>query len=265
LSGGLSARIKGIDLHVPAEMATPALARKLDDGSYEADEARAASLCVREGFRVLELGAGLGFVTAVCAQGTAPENILAIEANPALIPVIEDTLARNGAQGATVLHGAVVPRADEGATAPFHVADEMQASRLGAKARKERRCALGRLSRPDPCASTACRPDRYRRSGGGPVRSAVALPACGICVMELHPRRYPPRVIKKIVDAMSRRWTMTYDPGHLRVFSTHQAGRRGDVGDHEVAVDGRLGALGQGDRLIVMVSPTFRPSRSMVM
>ncbi|MCU4654833.1 FkbM family methyltransferase [Roseibacterium sp. SDUM158016] len=214
MSGGLSARIKGIDLHVPAEMATPALARKLDDGSYEADEARAASLCVREGFRVLELGAGLGFVTAVCAKGTAPENILAVEANPALIPVIEDTLARNGAQGATVLHGAVVPRADEGATAPFHVADEMQASRLGAKGARNVEVPLVgfhdllRAHRPHVVLIDieGAEAQLFDRPWRCPLR---------FCVIELHPRRYPPRAVKRIVDAMSA-MSMTYDPAASR-------------------------------------------------
>jgi tRNA G37 N-methylase Trm5 len=91
----------------------------LRDGTYEADEANAAERCVKEGFRVLELGAGIGYVTAICARRTAPENVLAVEANPALIPVIEDNLARNGAQDVTVLHGAVVARAEEGQTTPF--------------------------------------------------------------------------------------------------------------------------------------------------
>jgi FkbM family methyltransferase len=195
-------------------MATPALARKLDDGSYEADEARAASLCVREGFRVLELGAGLGFVTAVCAQGTAPENILAVEANPALIPVIEDTLARNGAQGATVLHGAVVPRADEGATAPFHVADEMQASRLGAKGARNVEVPLVgfhdllRAHRPHVVLIDieGAEAQLFDRPWRCPLR---------FCVIELHPRRYPPRAVKRIVDAMSA-MSMTYDPATSR-------------------------------------------------
>jgi tRNA G37 N-methylase Trm5 len=90
----------------------PLVAERLRDGTYEADEANAAERCVKEGFRVLELGAGIGYVTAICARRTAPENVLAVEANPALIPVIETNLARNGAQDVTVLHGAVVARAD---------------------------------------------------------------------------------------------------------------------------------------------------------
>jgi protein-L-isoaspartate O-methyltransferase len=69
---------------------------RLRDGSYEADEANAAERCVKEGFRVLELGAGIGYVTAICARRTAPENVLAVEANPALIPVIRATLRATG-------------------------------------------------------------------------------------------------------------------------------------------------------------------------
>jgi hypothetical protein len=35
------------------------------------------------------------------------------------------------------------------------------------------------------------------------------------CVLELHPRHYPPRAIKRIVDAMSA-MSMTYDPAVSR-------------------------------------------------
>jgi 16S rRNA A1518/A1519 N6-dimethyltransferase RsmA/KsgA/DIM1 with predicted DNA glycosylase/AP lyase activity len=111
-----------VDIHLPPTVTAPLVNQKLRDGTYEADEANAAERCVKDGFRVLELGAGIGYVTAICARRTAPENVLAVEANPALIPVIEDTLARNGAGAATVLHGAVVPRAAEGET-PFRVQD----------------------------------------------------------------------------------------------------------------------------------------------
>jgi FkbM family methyltransferase len=130
---GLDTQINGVEIHLPPSVTAPLVVERLRDGSYEADEANAAERCVKDGFRVLELGAGIGYVTAICARRTAPENVLAVEANPALIPVIESNLARNGAQGVTVLHGAVVARAEEGQKASFRVQDHFPASRLASE------------------------------------------------------------------------------------------------------------------------------------
>jgi FkbM family methyltransferase len=211
---GLSAQINGIDIHLPPDVTGPLVNQKLRDGSYEADEANAAERCVKEGFRVLELGAGIGYVTAICARRTAPENVLAVEANPALIPVISDTLARNGAQGATVLHGAVVPRASEGETVAFRVQDHFPASRLAADGgRSVEVPAIGfhdllRAHRPHVVLMDieGAEAQLFDRPWKCPLR---------FCVLELHPHHYPPRAIKRIVDAMSA-MSMTYDPAVSR-------------------------------------------------
>lgn len=206
----LTAQINGVNLHLPADVTTPLIARKLRDGSYEADDARAAERCVQEGFRVLELGAGIGYVTALCARRTAPENILAVEANPVLIPVIEANLARNGATEATVLHAAVAARAEEGQTAQFHIADQFPASRLAAMG--GRRIEVPLIGIHD--LLRAHRPHVVLMDIEGAEAHLFDRPwRCPLryCVMELHPRHYPPRAIKRIVDAMSA-MSMTYDP-----------------------------------------------------
>ena len=55
---GLRTEINGVEIHLPSSEAAPLVARALRDGTYEGDEANAAERCVREGFRVLELGGG---------------------------------------------------------------------------------------------------------------------------------------------------------------------------------------------------------------
>lgn len=211
---GLDVTINGVDVSVPAEMTTPLLARKLREGSYEADEARAAEHCVKEGFRVLDLGAGIGYVTTLCARRTAPENILAVEAHPGLVPVLEETLRRNGAGDATVLHGAVAPRAEQGETAPFHLADQFTASRLAA--RDGRRVDVPLIGFHD--LLRAHRPHVVLMDIEGAEAQLFDRPwRCPLrfCVLELHPRRYPLRAIQRIVDAMST-MSMTYDPATSR-------------------------------------------------
>jgi predicted methyltransferase len=73
---GLDTQINGVEIHLPPSVTAPLVVERLRDGSYEADEANAAERCVKDGFRVLELGAGIGYVTAICARRTAPENVL---------------------------------------------------------------------------------------------------------------------------------------------------------------------------------------------
>jgi FkbM family methyltransferase len=211
---GIDVTIGGVHLSLPAEVTTPPLARRLREGSYEADEARAAKHCVKEGFRVLELGAGIGYVTALCGRRTAPENILAVEAHPGMVPVLEDTLARNGAAGATVLHAAVVPSAEEGRTVAFHLADEFPASRLGACGGRQVEVPvigfhdLLRAHRPHVVLMDieGVEARLFDRPWRCPLR---------FCVLELHPKRYPARAIQRIVDAMSA-MSMTYDPATSR-------------------------------------------------
>jgi FkbM family methyltransferase len=206
-------RLNGVDLGLPDDLATPAIVQKLTDGTYEEDEANAALRCVRPGFRVLELGAGLGYVTALCAQRTAPENVMSVEANPALLPVIAANLARNGLRGVKLVHGAVTGATAPGGTALFAVSGGFTGSALDGRGRRLRVPlisvhALIREHKPhvvlmDVEGAEALMFDRLWTC---PLR---------FCVMELHPKKYPPSVIKTIVDAMSQ-MGMTYDPATSR-------------------------------------------------
>jgi FkbM family methyltransferase len=203
-------QINGVSLAVPTAFATPAIAAKLTDGSYEADEARAADRCVRPGFRVLDLGSGLGYVATLCAQRAGAENVLTVEANPDLLPVIEANLAANGQAGASVLHGAATGPATEGATAPFHLSDGFTGSSLGGAGRRTVEVPL--IAITDLIRSH--RPHVILMDVEGAEAQMFDRPwKCPLrfFVLELHPKKYPASVIKKIVDFMSA-MDMTYDP-----------------------------------------------------
>lgn len=202
--------INGVSLGLPAGLANASILEKLSDGSYEADEARAVGRCVRPGFRVLELGAGLGYVGTLAALKSAPENILSVEANPDLLPVIRANHARNGVAEISLLHGAVVGQAEEEATAPFHIAGGFTGSRLGARGGRQVDVPLIgfheliRAQRPHVVLMDVegAEAAYFDRSWKCPLR---------FCVMEIHPKQYDAAVVKKIVDRMSA-MDMTYDP-----------------------------------------------------
>lgn len=218
MSGDLSApqtplrqfEINGVSLSLPEALATPEIVQKMQDGTYEADEARAADRCVRNGFRVLDLGAGIGYVATLCAQKAGAENVLTVEANPELLPILEANLAANGQSGVTVMHGAVSGWVPEGSTAEFNISNGFTGSSLKGFGRRKVEVPLIpvydliRAHRPQVVIMDVegAEADMFDRPWKCPLR---------FFVLELHPKKYKPRVIKKIVDFMSA-MDMTYDP-----------------------------------------------------
>ena len=92
-------------IDLPEALATRAIAARLSDGSYESDEISAALCRVKPGMRVLDLGAGLGLISILTARVAGAENVLSVEANPALLPVLQKTFARNGQGNIRLVHG----------------------------------------------------------------------------------------------------------------------------------------------------------------
>ena len=86
--------------------------RRIQEARYEGEEIAGALHVVRQGDRVLEMGAGLGVVSAVTALNARPARILSFEANPALIPHIRALHAEQNA----LLQAARIGVACEGST-----------------------------------------------------------------------------------------------------------------------------------------------------
>ena len=65
-------------------------------GRYERPERRILDYALKAGDRVLELGTGIGYLSAVCARKLGNDKVVTFEANPMLRPLIEETYAING-------------------------------------------------------------------------------------------------------------------------------------------------------------------------
>ncbi len=75
--------------------------------SYERKEADAALRNVRAGDVVMELGAGIGFMSTLVATQCKVAHVHAFEANPHLLPYIRNLHAANGVENVT-LHNAIL-------------------------------------------------------------------------------------------------------------------------------------------------------------
>ncbi|MEL6701838.1 MAG: rRNA adenine N-6-methyltransferase family protein, partial [Pseudomonadota bacterium] len=85
-------------LNVPRQVASPRIYDRIREGMYENTEAKCARRRIVEGDRVLELGAGLGYVTTICARRAGAQNVLSVEADPTMVEIIRGNLALNSVE-----------------------------------------------------------------------------------------------------------------------------------------------------------------------
>ena len=209
--------INGVRLDVPDAILNDKIAAKLASGGYEAHEAAALQGRLRAGHRVLELGAGVGYIASLAGAITGGENVVTVEANPDMIPVIRANLDRNGHHAARLIHGAVTGLEEAEEEIAFERKKSFWSARLaGIDSDPEAVVSVpmiqlhGLLAEHRPhlviMDIEGAEAQLFERKWPRYVRSVM---------MELHPRQYPDTVIKKIVDCMSASG-LTYDPGTSR-------------------------------------------------
>jgi len=77
---------------------SPRVERAVSRGLYEQDELRLVGQLLSPGDVVLEVGAGIGVVSAYCAMRIGSSRVFAYEANPDLEPRIRETYSLNQVQ-----------------------------------------------------------------------------------------------------------------------------------------------------------------------
>jgi FkbM family methyltransferase len=89
--------IEGVRIRVGRHMSRR-VEQAISKGGYERDELRLIALVLSPSDVVLEVGAGLGVVSAYCAKRLGSNRVFAFEANPDLEPRIRETYALNGVE-----------------------------------------------------------------------------------------------------------------------------------------------------------------------
>ena len=121
--------VHGIKVPYLKDVISERMVRAFGRGRHERGEVNALKRILRPNDKVLELGAGVGVVSTVAAHITGAENVVAVEANPQLIPIIHKTHALNGVEGIEVLTGVGVGTITE-ERVPFYLRKDFWASSL---------------------------------------------------------------------------------------------------------------------------------------
>ena len=88
--------VDGVLIPDAPHIITPAIRRAMVAGKFEAEEARELPRITRQGDVVLEIGAGIGFISTLLDRDDHVDRVIAVEANPRLMPYMADLHARNG-------------------------------------------------------------------------------------------------------------------------------------------------------------------------
>ena len=107
-----------------------ALRRRLRKNRHEPKMTEAALGMVGAGDTVIELGAGIGYLSALIATSIDIKSIHSFEANPHLVPYIQSVHAANGLTNAHVTHAILGKRKG---TAAFYVRDDLMSSSMMAQ------------------------------------------------------------------------------------------------------------------------------------
>lgn len=113
---GESLSAAGVTIPADPAVITPAIRQAILEGRFEAEEARQIPHIVRPGDRVLEIGAGIGFISTLLARQRRVARVIAVEANPHLIDYMGRLHALNGVHGVRRLNAVLTNAAMRSAT-----------------------------------------------------------------------------------------------------------------------------------------------------
>jgi FkbM family methyltransferase len=86
----------GVRLPLRHPAITPPILKDIFFGVYESKEAELVQKKIAADDVVMEVGAGIGFLSALCAKAVGGERVFAYEANPQLMDVIKQVHTLNG-------------------------------------------------------------------------------------------------------------------------------------------------------------------------
>lgn len=118
-----------VDLSYPSF--SERMRRVLRNGTYEQNEIRHLKQFVKTGDRVLDLGAGTGLTAAIVARSGKTDQVVCVEANNELIPVLQRTFSLNNLD-VEIIHG-VAHSTGSSMPIQFHVGKDFWGNSLHQK------------------------------------------------------------------------------------------------------------------------------------
>lgn len=188
-------KFHGLRVSMQGDHVSLAVWKRVFRGDYEAPEIKALLALLKPNDKLLELGAGMGLVSAVAAKMFPSLVIHSYEANPAMIPVINELHESNRITNISV-HNVVLMPVEEDGERTFYVAKSFAESSLldvgSDSGRAFPRSLLQVAQRDIRKALSEFRPDVLIcdiEGGEAELFQDIDLSCLRALVLELHPDR----------------------------------------------------------------------------
>lgn len=120
----------GVKIPLDPNVITSKIERAIRKDRYELDEVSGTPKFLEKDDRVIELGAGIGFISSFLGVRLGVENVLCVEADPTLCAFIRSVHELNGLQAAQVRNCVALNDAAAEAPVPFYVREQFWSSSL---------------------------------------------------------------------------------------------------------------------------------------
>jgi FkbM family methyltransferase len=213
----------GVRIPINPEIISDKIAERIRGGLYEHKEAQQIKRIVQPGERILEIGGGIGFISTLCSKNPNTEAIRVFEANPQLLPFINEVHALNTVSNAEAVN-AVLINGTRPAALDFYVRQHFWASSLSPEPNGYVK------SFSVPTRSFAQEVEEFRPSliicdiEGGELDLFMNANLTGVArvYLEVHQKVIGRRGMKALFDAFSARnfhYDQRYSQGSVVMFS----------------------------------------------
>lgn len=184
-------------------------------GKYEKQEAKCIMEAGEQGDRLLEVGAGIGYISCIAGISGKFTSITCVEANPELIPLIRRNHEINNVTSDVINRAAVADKGAQGAQAAFFIRNDFWASSMSPRPPGYSK----QVEIPQTCIQDLI--DRLKptflvcdiEGGETALIPRLALTSVSKVMIELHQRVIGRRGMKTVFDAMSSQG-FHYDQWH---------------------------------------------------
>lgn len=122
--------IEGVRIPYDPSIITSKIKRSIEKGRYEKDEVMGTPKFIKSDDRVIELGAGIGFISSFIATSLGVENVMCIEADPNLCKFIRKVHKENGITTADVRNVVALNDAGSVGKIDFYIREPFWSSSL---------------------------------------------------------------------------------------------------------------------------------------
>lgn len=123
--------VSGVVIPEDPRVLTPTIREAMLTGGFEAEEAVQIPLIVSPGDRVLEIGAGIGFISTLLSREPLVGQVVAVEANPYLLDYMERLHVRNGVRNVRRVNAILTNGPESAAT--FYLREDFWMGSLSAE------------------------------------------------------------------------------------------------------------------------------------